>query len=334
MFDELLRKANELLHRGEAFALAVVVRREAPISGRPGDKAIIQADGKIAGWIGGGCTQPVVIKEAQNAIKDGRPRFVRVTPSSSTDHQEGIVEYNMTCHSGGTIDVYIEPVLPQTHLIILGKSPVAQTLARLGRVLHYRVSVFAPHAEPHLFPEVEALHDTLDLSGQMIAPQTFVVVSTQGQDDEEALQSALKIKSSYLAFVASRKKAEAVFEFLKSKGVSETQLKAIKVPAGLDIKAHLPEEIAVSILAEIIRMRNSSAPPPVASAPEAQTPRPLKVIPAEAVAIDPICGMSVDIATAKHRSEFQGQAYYFCCAGCKERFDKQPEKYLSVSRKI
>ncbi len=333
MFDEILRKAHELLNRGEPFALAVVVRREAPISGRAGDKAIIQADGKIAGWIGGGCTQPVVIKEAQNAIKDGKPRFVRVTPTSSTDPQEGILEYNMTCHSGGTIDVYIEPVLPQTHLIILGKSPVAQTLAQLGRVLHYRVSVFAPNAEQHLFPNVEALHDTFELGEQLITPQTFVVVSTQGQDDEEALQAALKIKSNYLAFVASRKKAEAVFDFLKSKGVSETQLKAIKVPAGLDIKAHLPEEIAVSILAEIIRLRNSATTTTVASAPSAQTGKPLNIIHEAAVAIDPICGMSVNISAAKHRSEFQGQTYYFCCAGCKDRFDKQPEEYLTAPQK-
>ena len=329
MFDEILRKANELLNRSEPFALAVVVRREAPISGRPGDKAVIQADGTIAGWIGGGCTQPVVIKEAQNAIKDGKPRFVRVTPSSSTDHQEGIVEYNMTCHSGGTIDVYIEPVLPQTHLIILGKSPVAQTLAQLGGVLHYRVSVFAPNSESGQFPNVHAWHETFDLGEQLITPQTYVVVSTQGQDDEEALQSALRVKSGYIAFVASRKKAQAVFEYLKGKGVSEAQLAAIKVPAGLDIKAHVPEEIAVSILAEIIRIRNSASPQ--AAAPRPQPAKSLKIVQEAAVAIDPICGMSVDIGTAKHRSEFQGQTYYFCCAGCKDRFDKQPEKYLAVA---
>ena len=332
MFDEIIRKANDLLNRGEAFALAVVVRREAPISGRAGDKAIIQADGKIAGWIGGGCTQPVVIKEAQNAIKDGQPRFVRVTPTSSKNPQEGIVEYNMTCHSGGTIDVYIEPVLPQTHLIILGKSPVAQTLAQLGRLLHYRVSVFAPHAEQHLFPNVDSLHDAFDLEAQLITPQTFVVVSTQGQDDEEALQAALKIKSPYLAFVASRKKAEAVFDFLKSKGVTAARLEAVKVPAGLDIKAHLPEEIAVSILAEIIRMRNSATPQPAASAPREQTEKFLKIIQLEpAVVIDPVCGMSVNSSSAKHRAEFQGQSYYFCCAGCKDRFEKQPEKYLAAN---
>jgi len=316
MFDEILRKTNDLMNQGEAFALAVVVRREAPISGRTGDKAIILANGTIAGWIGGGCTQPIVIKEAQNAIKDGKARFVRVTPTSSKEHLEGILEYNMTCHSGGTIDVYIEPVLPKTHLVIFGKSPVAQTLAQLGRVLNYRVSVIAPDADKTIFPHVDSLSDSFDLHERLNSRQACVIVSTQGEEDERALQSALKIENIYLAFVASRKKAAAVFDFLRTQGVTETQLQGIKVPAGLDIKAHLPEEIAVSILAEIIQVRNSAA---AMSAVEEKT---------EEIATDPVCGMSVEIKTAKHLSDFQGQTFYFCCAGCKQSFDQSPEKYL------
>lgn len=340
MFEDIIRKANELLADGQPFAIAVVVRREAPISGRTGDKAIIQADGKIAGWVGGGCTQPVIIKEAQNAIKDGQPRFVRVTPASSKDHTEGILEYNMTCHSGGTIDVYIEPVLPKTQLIILGKSPVAQTLAKLGKVLHYQVRVFAPEAEKAMFPEADALTSGFDLSqlphtrgeaaprpsGASSLEQTAVVVSTQGQGDEEALQAALQLNPKYLAFVASRKKAEAVFQYLKEKGATEEQLKRIKVPAGLDINAHLPEEIAVSILAEIIQIQRSPAPDSVNAKGKAN------IEDKPEAAKDPICGMEVEIKTAKYISEYQGETYYFCCAGCKQTFDKSPEKYLATNQ--
>ena len=319
MFDEILRKSNDLLNKGEPFALAVVVRREAPISGKTGDKAIIQADGKIAGWIGGGCTQPVVIKEAQNAIRDGKPRLVRVTPTSSKDPLEGIVEYNMTCHSGGSIDVYIEPILPKIHLLILGKSPVGQILAQLAKVLGYRVSVFAPEVDKNSFAGVDSVSDTFDVTGQFNTPHSYVVVSTQGQDDEEALESALKLSHAAISFVASSKKAKAVFSFLKNRGIAEKQLQRIKVPAGLDIKAHLPEEIAVSILAEIIQIRNSAAPNSKAVKKEKSTIE---------EAIDPVCGMSVNLEKAKHQTEYDGKTYSFCCAGCKQAFEKSPEEYL------
>ena len=319
MFDEILRKSNDLLNKGEPFALAVVVRREAPISGKTGDKAIIQADGKIAGWIGGGCTQPVVIKEAQNAIRDGKPRLVRVTPTSSKDPLEGIVEYNMTCHSGGSIDVYIEPILPKIHLLILGKSPVGQILAQLAKVLDYHVSVFAPEVNKDLFPSADSVSDSFNVTGQLNTPSTSVVVSTQGQDDEEALESALKLSQAAISFVASSKKAKAVFNFLKTRGIAEKQLQRIKVPAGLDIKAHLPEEIAVSILAEIIQIRNSAAPNSKAVKKEKS--------PIEE-AIDPVCGMSVNLEKAKHQTEYDGKTYSFCCAGCKQAFEKSPEEYL------
>ena len=323
MFDEILRKSNDLLDKGEPFALAVVVRREAPISGKIGDKAIIQANGKIAGWIGGGCTQPVVIKEAQNAIRDGKPRLVRVTPTSSKEPLEGIVEYNMSCHSGGTIDVYIEPILPKIHLMILGKSPVGQILAQLAKVLNYRVSVFAHKVDKNSFPSVDSVSDTFHVTGQLNTLHTYLVVSTQGQDDEEALESALKLSPAYIAFIASSKKSQAVFSFLKARGITENQLQRIKVPAGLDIKAHLPEEIAVSILAEIIQIQNSAEPISKAANKEKSTIE---------EAIDSVCGMSVNIEDAKHQTEYNGKTYYFCCAGCKQAFEKSPEKYLKKAQ--
>src|SRR5208282_1342812 len=139
MFDQFLSKAEELLAKNQPFVVAVVVRYQAPISGKPGNKAIIFPDGRMWGWIGGGCTQPVVVKEALQALADGQPRLIRISPSSSPE--EGIVDYAMTCHSGGTLDIFIEPVLPKPHVLILGRSPVAVALAKLAAATNYAVTV-------------------------------------------------------------------------------------------------------------------------------------------------------------------------------------------------
>src|SRR5271165_616576 len=208
MFDEFLDKAMDLRALGESFAIATVVRFEAPISGKPGDKAIIHSDGRLWGWIGGGCSQPVIIKEALKALQDGNPRLVRISPSADPHSNEGIVDYSMTCHSGGTLDIYIEPLLPKPRIVILGRSPVAQTLARLAKAIHYAVYVVDPAATKENFPDVDGIRDRWDVQGLAITPHTFVVVSTQGESDEEALEVALGLESHYVAFVASETKAK------------------------------------------------------------------------------------------------------------------------------
>ena len=317
MFDQFLSKASELLANHESFAIAVVVRYEAPISGKPGNKAIIFADGKIWGWIGGGCAQPVVVKEALKALRDGQPRLIRISPSSPPE--QGIVDYTMTCHSGGTLDIYIEPVLPKPHILILGRSPVAVALARLGKAINYAVSVAALEADRERFPDCDLVQADLDLSPIKITPQTFVVVSTQGQHDEEALENALCSEASYVAFVASKVKAAKILDYLKERGLSSTRLGQLKAPAGLDIHASSPEEIAVSILAEIIQENRSA---------KEKQKREVELAVGGQEAKDPICGMAVDIGKARHKSEFRGNAFYFCGAGCKQKFDKQPEQYV------
>jgi xanthine dehydrogenase accessory factor len=316
MFDQFLSKADELLTNGQIFAIAVVVRYQAPISGKPGNKAIILPDGKIWGWIGGGCVQPVVAKEALKALADGQPRLIRISPSSSAE--EGLVDYTMTCHSGGTLDIYIEPVLPKPHILILGRSPVALTLARLGKTINYTISVAAPEADRENFPDCDLVHSDLDLSRIKITPQTFIVVSTQGQNDEEALERALLSNASYVAFVASKVKTATILEYLKERGLTAARLGQLRAPAGLDIRAASPEEIAVSILAEIIRVNRTT---PTMANNNVELPA------AKQAAKDPICGMMVEISTAKHKTEFRERTFYFCCAGCKQKFAKQPDKY-------
>jgi xanthine dehydrogenase accessory factor len=236
----------------------------------------------------------------------------------------------MTCHSGGTLDIYIEPVLPKPHVLILGRSPIAQTLARLGKAIGYRISVAAPGAEREQFPDVDLLQTEWNLSGLKITSETFVVVSTQGEGDEEGLEQAARTSAAYVAFVASKVKAQKILENLREAGVPAGRVSQIRAPAGLDIRAASPEEIAVSILAEIIQLRsarsNSTAEPKKStlSVPS------LRVLDKEAR--DPVCGMLVNVSGAKYKSEHNGSAVYFCCAGCKQAFDRQPEKYtLSIS---
>src|SRR5262249_17459316 len=157
MFDEFLKKTAELTGQGVTFAVATVVRCVPPISGKLGDKAVIHADGKLWGWIGGGCAQPVVAKEALKALAEGKPRLVRISPSPDAP-EEGIVDYTMTCHSGGAMDIYIEPVLPRPRLVILGRSPVAQALARLATAIGYATSVVMAEAAGEGFSESEIFH--------------------------------------------------------------------------------------------------------------------------------------------------------------------------------
>jgi xanthine dehydrogenase accessory factor len=316
MFDQFLSKAGEMLASGQPFAIAEVVRYLKPISGKSGDKAIISADGTIWGWIGGGCAQPAVVKEALKALKDGRPRLVRISASSLQD--EGVVAYNMTCHSGGTLEVYIEPVLPKPHILILGRSPVGRTLSNLAKAINYSVTVAAPGADRATYPDADVIKPDLNLSGMNIGPRTFIVVSTQGEGDEAALEQALQTNASYVAFVASKAKAAKVTQTLSERGVDKANLDRLRAPAGLNIQARSQEEIAVSILAEIVQLGRSHAT-------EREETGEASDIPKES--IDPICGMTVDIARAKHKSEFEGRFFLFCCAGCKQTFDEHPEKY-------
>jgi xanthine dehydrogenase accessory factor len=261
----------------------------------------------------------VVLKEALKALADGLPRLVRISPTSTAE--DGIVDYTMTCHSGGTLDIYIEPVLPKPHIVILGRSPVAQTLCKLAKTIGYSVSVVAPGADAQMFTDADSVQASLDLAQLKVKPQTFIVVSTQGESDEEALEAALRSDSAYVAFVASKPKARKVIEYLRERGLPPDRLEQLRAPAGLDIHASTPEEIAVSVLAEIVQTRKAS--------PAVKMPTASPVL--TGTAKDPICGMTVDTSSARHRSDYLGDAYYFCCEGCKQAFEKDPAKYATAS---
>jgi xanthine dehydrogenase accessory factor len=322
MFDEFISRAAELRSREQPFATAVVVRCQSPVSGKPGDKAIIEADGSVWGWVGGGCVQPLVIREALKAIQDGKPRLVQVAPSRTSAPEEGTVSYTMTCHSGGALDVYIEPVLAKPHLVIFGRSAVAKALCGLGKAVGYRVTVVAAGASPDSFPDADTT--TLDLSQVELGPQAFIVVSTQGEQDEEALEQACRTEVPYISFVASHVKSHKVFEALAKRGVSKERLNCIRAPAGLRLGALTPPEIALSILAEIVQIRKTE--PALVEQKQIQDQQR-----GEPVILDPVCGMSVAPSKASYWSNYRGETYYFCCAGCKQEFDLHPENYLATS---
>lgn len=322
MFD-YLEKAYSLQAAGQPFALATVVRAEKPTSARSGAKAIITADGTLTGWVGGSCAQPTVIREALKALRDGQPRLLRLCPPEKlgTAPQEGVSEVMLTCISGGTLEVYIEPYLPRPHLIAIGHLPVVEALLSLGKGLGYSVTIISLDSTPDRFPHADRVFNRLDFTQVLMTPQTYVVVASHGNYDEEALASVLNAAPEmppYVALVASKKRAEELIRVLRQAGLPEERLARIKYPAGLDLGAVTPEEIALSILAEIVQVRRRGPIGAVRSTDEGQGAE---------EAIDPVCGMTVEIATARYVTEYNGQKVYFCAAGCKRAFEKEPERY-------
>jgi len=324
----VLELAFELDRAGQPFTLATVVRAERPTSAKPGAKAIVTADGVLTGWVGGSCARPTVIREALSALRDDEPRLVRLCPPEKLGSapQEGVVEVALTCISGGTLEIYIEPHVPRPHLVAVGHLPVAEALARLGKDAGYEVTVMGLDITPDRFSWADRAINHLDFSQVRPDTRTYVVVASHGNYDEEALEGALNSGAEYVGLVASAKRAEAVIRYLHDTGLSDERLAQVKYPAGLDIGAVTPEEIAVSILAEIVQRHRQARPATLD--PSLRSGQALARQSAEAT--DPVCGMTVEIATARYTASHAGQAYFFCSAGCKRSFENEPEKYATT----
>src|ERR1700675_195726 len=247
----------------ETFVLATVVRTVSVTAAKAGAKAIIRPDGTIvAGWIGGGCARGAVLKAARDALADGEPRMVSVLPENLLaelgvkpgENRDGVRFAENMCPSKGTMDVFVEPVLPHPSLVILGASPVALALATQARPLGYHVAPAAPATDITGAPHADMLIYSYRL-GEPHQAKRFVVVSTQGKGDEAALRTAVATEAAYHAFVGSRRKMAALRDKLIAEGVDAAAIDRIKAPAGLDLGAITPEEIAMSILAEITTLR-------------------------------------------------------------------------------
>jgi xanthine dehydrogenase accessory factor len=307
---DVFEEMGELTRRGQPFALATVVWRQPPSSSQPGARAIITADGELHGWIGGACAEPVVIREAQRVIADGTARLLLL---GTPDQFGGAVPDGMTvipisCQSEGALEIYIEPVVPAPHLVIIGRSPMAGVLAALAGALGWRAD----------------LVDGSDFTTGSADERSMIVVATQGHDDEEVLIRAAAARPAYLGLVGSRRRGATVLGYLADRGVPKEELDRVRVPAGLDLGKTTHQEIAVAILAELVQLRASGAlsrsPGPAA----AGSGRRARTAPAEAA--DPVCGMTV--ATASGRPlRHDGADYYFCCAGCRQAFEQDPDAY-------
>jgi len=323
MRRELLTLASTLAAREEPFALVTVVRREAPSSVRVGDAALVTGDGKYHGWVGGGCTQSTVVREALRAIANGEPRLLSLCPEPASEQRTGVAAFPITCASGGTVDLYVEPVIPVPRLVLFGTSPAARALARIGHAMGYRVNIVDPDADAAAFPEAERVLTAITF--EAVPPGAFVLVATMSERDLDAIEASLRSAPAYLGLIASRTRFADMREALLQRGVPVNALQHISAPAGLDIGARAPEEIAVSIMAQMIERRRTSAqlrtdrsPPPAGGADQAVE------------AIDPVCGMTVAVAGARHSADVDGRRYYFCCAGCRTTFVSDPSRYRSA----
>jgi xanthine dehydrogenase accessory factor len=322
----------ELEHARVSFAVATVVARRSPVSSHLGDRAIVHADGRMEGFVGGSCSRDLVRRHALQALHSGKPRLLQIRPDagepgdSVAPADAELVIVPMGCASNGAADVYIEPYLPMRVLIVVGFTPVAESLARMAAASQAFdvVRIVSPEelrdVDKAAGVRVVALEDLaaflagLDSHAQR---RLAAVVASQGHYDEIALEVLLRSSvDGYIGLLASHKRAADVLGVLTQAGIANDRLAIVHNPVGLDIGARSAPEVAVSILAELI----SSAPK----------------ISDEAVefAIDPVCGMEVEVAAARYRTEHGGQTFYFCGAGCLGSFNKEPDRYASAARNL
>lgn len=292
---DVLARAAELRSAGVPFVLATVTWRQGPSSGKGGSKAVIHADGSVEGWIGGACARPTVVREALASLADGRPRLLMLGVEETRPE---VVAVPMACASEGAMEVYVEPVLPTPDVHIVGSSPMTATLAELARSLGWRVVVMD-----------EPVFDGLTES-------SMVVVATQGHYDEPAVAAALATPARYVGLVASQKRAASVTAWLRETGATEEALARLRSPAGLDLGPVAHEEIAVAVLAELVALRAAGGFTETVTIEQPET------------AIDPVCQMTVDVATARFTTEHEGEMYYFCAAGCQRAFEADPSNFV------
>ncbi|HVL06221.1 MAG TPA: XdhC family protein [Acidimicrobiales bacterium] len=301
MAVDLAAEEAVLVGRREPYARVTVVWSRSPVSARAGDAALVTSDGRLRGWVGGSCAEPIVVAQALDALSDGAPRLVHLAPPGELPpEREGLVVAPVTCASEGSLEVFVDPRLPAPHLVAVGRSPLVEALATMAGAVGFDVTVY------------EREDGDLDLAKAGAGPDSFVVVATMGRYDEDAVEAALATGARYVALVASGRRAETVLA-----GVAEEDRTRVHAPAGLDL-GDLPHvEIAVAILAQIVAEKAARAP--VMAAPRAEPD----------TAVDPVCGMTVEIASAADRFEHDGVTYWFCASGCRRRFERDPAAFVS-----
>jgi xanthine dehydrogenase accessory factor len=315
---EILLRQFKLGSEEKPFVLVGVIKTEGPTAIKAGNKALILANGSVEGWIGGHCTEDEIVKNAQECLRDGSTRFLNLT----------------TCQ-GGRMDVYLEPYLPKRRLIIFGHVPIVEALAKLGKSLNFSVTVVDKKESKKEKPQevADSVLESLDTNTFLgkSTDQTYAVVATMGEFDLEHVKQLCSLNLPYIGVVAGKKRSAEIYSYLKSQKTPEEQTEKIKAPAGIYIRAITAEEIALSIMAEIIEVARSKDNKDLRELSlKGSNQNNLQISPEKeklAVLLDPVCGMTVDAGSDFH-SNLSGQIVYFCCSSCKESFDRDPQKYL------
>jgi xanthine dehydrogenase accessory factor len=282
---------------------------------------VISGTGDMVGWIGGSCAEPLVRREALRAMADGQPRLVRILPEDNIAETDapGALTVASSCPSGGALEVFVDPQLPRPLLLVVGGSPAARTLVALAARSGFRTWAVHPGAQPRDFPDADRVLPTLDLGGEPLGTDAWAVVATMGHYDEDALESMLAHPGVDVALVASARRAAAVLDNLRRRGVGAETLERIRAPAGGE-RAGRQEQIALLALAEVVTLRNKHVRAAHAESLAAEVER---------FATDPVCGMAVDLTTSTRTVTHAGVTVHFCSDGCRERFLEEPQRFLA-----
>ena len=260
--ETVFTTAQRLQQAGTPYALVSVIRALAPASARPGDKAVVTADGQLHGWVGGGCAQPAVLRTVRQVLADGRARLIRIAPAEEGHEKDlgDVLEFGMSCHSGGTLELFIDPVLPRAQLVVIGASPVAQSLTQLAPRVGFAVTLIAHQADVAAYADAHQVITSDDPAGVVpqVAAGAWVVVATQGRRDVQALRLALALQATQVSFVASARKAQVLKDSLIAAGADAQAVGRIVAPAGYPMAAATPEEIALSVLAAVVSHRRGA----------------------------------------------------------------------------
>jgi len=309
----VMERAVELTNSGESFVMATVVWRQGPSSGQSGSRAIITSDGKLHGWIGGACAEPVLIREAKKVMESGKAQLVWLGQEADflgMHVPDGVLTVPMACQSEGALQIYVEPVNASPQVTIVGRSPMAVTLQQLIEVMNWRVQIL----------------DFADFKTSMVNSSSVVIIATQGHGDEEATETALPAGPVYLGVVASRKRGAAVLSYLEDRGFAKSKIDTVQLPAGLDLGHTTHREMAVSILAQLVQLRAAGALTPKATPNLLQMAQPTEVI-------DLVCGMAVAAEKSNRPFDYEGTTYYFCAPGCRTAFEKDPSSFINQEAK-
>lgn len=326
MVFDLAAEEAALVARRQPYARVTVVWARRPTSARPGDAAVVTLDGRLRGWVGGSCSEPLVVEQALATMADRTPRFVHLGPADEpAAARDGVLVAQVTCSSEGSLEVFVEPRLPPPHLVAVGRSPLVAALARMATAVGFEVTVVerddpdpAELGPFRLVPE-------LDLAKAGVDAGSYVVVATMGRYDEDAVEAALAAGAAYVGLVASARRAAAVRDALLATGLDGDDVARVRAPAGLDLGRLPHQEIAVAVLAEVVAHKASVAAGAAGAVPVA-------AVAAEdppATTVDPVCGMAVAAGRTADTAVHDGVTYRFCSSGCRRRFQAGPAPYVS-----